>query len=165
MGRRSRRRGDGGTLDGAERRRADKPKPRPPRGTFGERLLATADERPKPPWHPFPLVELSILAGIVLIVVGFIKFDDRDGRTMLLMGLVLASLGGLDTAARDHFAGLRSHTLVLSGLPTVLLAGGLFFVRAPWPAIVAAAVAVFAGCFWLFRREFRKRSGGYTFRA
>jgi hypothetical protein len=127
-------------------------------------MLETADARPKPPWHPFPLVELSVLAGIVLIVWGFLSFRDREGPVLLAMGLVLASLGGLDTALRDHFGGLRSHTTLLAGLPGVLAAGALYFARVPWPAVVAVAVAVFAVSFWLFRGQFRKRAG-VTFRA
>ena len=39
-----------------------------------DRFLERADERPKPPWHPVPLIELSVLVGLVLIVVGAISF-------------------------------------------------------------------------------------------
>ena len=62
----------------------------------------------------------------------------------MLCGLVLASLGGLDTALREHFNGFRSHSSVLAGLPAVLAAGALFFARAPWIAVVGATVVVFA---------------------
>src|SRR6266550_1328338 len=73
-----------------------------------------SDERPKAPWHPFPLVELCVLVGLVLIVLGAITGLDTDrGRLALMCGLVLASLGGLDTALREHFNGYRSHTSVL----------------------------------------------------
>ena len=65
------------------------------------------DERPKAPWHPFPLVELCVLAGIVLIVLGLLSFDSDRGRAMLLCGMALGSLGGFDTAAREHFAGYQ----------------------------------------------------------
>jgi hypothetical protein len=132
------------------------PAPRPARLT---------DERPKAPWHPVPLVELSVLVGIVLIVVGFVTgLDSGGGRLALLSGLVLASLGGLDTALREHFAGFRSHSSVLAGVPAVLVAGGLFFVRAPWPAVAAGAALTFAGALWVFRLAFRRRSGGLSFR-
>ncbi len=104
-----------------------------------------SDERPKAPWHPFPLVELSVLVGIVLIVIGRDRGLDSDrGRLALLCGLVLASLGGLDTALREHFNGFRSHSSVLAGLPAVLVAGALFFARAPWVAVVVAGALVFA---------------------
>src|SRR4051794_36158835 len=99
------------------------PAPRPARLT---------DERPKPPWHPVPLVELSVLVGIVLIVVGFVTgLDSGGGRLALLSGLVLASLGGLDTALREHFAGFRSHSSVLAGVPAGGVAGGGGFWGAP----------------------------------
>jgi hypothetical protein len=114
--------------------------------------------RPKAPWHPFPLVELCVLAGIVLLVLGLISHDSPHGRAMLLTGLALGSLGGLDTAAREHFAGFKSHTLVLAGVPAVVLAGVLYFVRAPWLAIVigaAIALAVSARLLW---RAYQRRA-------
>ena len=122
-------------------------------------------ERPKAPWHPVPLVELSVLIGLVLIVVGFVTGIDTDGgRLALLCGLVLASLAGLETALREHFAGFRSHSTLLAALPAVLVAGVLFFARAPWVAVAGATVLAFAGGFWLFRTAFRRRSGGLSFR-
>ena len=124
-----------------------------------------SDERPKAPWHPFPLVELCVLVGIVLIVVGAITGLDSDrGRVALLCGLVLASLGGLDTALREHFNGYRSHTTLLAGLPGVLVAGALFFAEAPWIAVIAAGALMFAFGFVVFRAAFRKRSGGLSFK-
>ena len=123
------------------------------------------DERPKAPWHPFPLVELCVLVGIGLLITGFVTGLDTDGgRVALLCGLVLASLGGLDTALREHFNGYRSHSSVLAGLPAVLAAGALYFAGAPWIAVVGVALAVFAGALWAFRTVFRRRSGGLTFR-
>lgn len=154
MGKRSRRRGD-------EPVSATAPAAKKP-DTWADRFIAAGEQRPKAPWHPVPLVELCVLAGIVLIVVGFLDFDDRDGRVLLALGLVLASLAGLDTAVRDHFSGFRSHTLLLAGAPAVLVAGGLFYVRAPWPVVVAAALATLIGGAFLFATQFRKRSGGHT---
>jgi hypothetical protein len=123
------------------------------------------DERPKAPWHPFPLVELSVLVGLVLIVVGAVTGLDSDrGRAALLCGLLLASIGGLDTALREHFNGYRSHSTVLAGLPAVLVAGVLFFAAAPWIAVAAGAAVVFVAGLWGLRTVFRRRSGGLTFR-
>ncbi len=124
-----------------------------------------SDERPKAPWHPFPLVELCVLVGIVLLILGVIVGLDTDrGRLALLCGLLLASLGGLETALREHFNGYRSHSSVLAGLPAVLVAGALFFAGAPWIAIAAGAALVFVGAFLAFRAAFRRRSGGLSFR-
>jgi hypothetical protein len=138
--------------------------PAPARGktaTRGSRI----DERPKPPWHPFPLIELCVLVGIVLIILGFIRGATDDGTLLLLFGLVLASLAGLDTAVREHFAGFRSHSMLLAGIPAVLAAGGLFFARAPWIAIVVAAPVVFFAALYGFRAAFRRASGGLSFKA
>jgi hypothetical protein len=100
--------------------------------------------RPRAPWHPFPLVELSVLAGIVLLVLGLLDFGSDRGRLMLVCGMLLGSLGGLDTVLREHFSGFRSHAMVLAGLPTVALAAILYFTSVPWPVVVVGALAVFA---------------------
>jgi hypothetical protein len=106
---------------GKRRRRPRSTAPQvPPRAP--RRPLDTIEERPKAPWHPFPLVELSVLIGIVCIAVGFFSRDDNLGRAVLALGFVLGALGGLDTAAREHFSGFRSHTLVLAGFPAVAVA-------------------------------------------
>jgi hypothetical protein len=115
------------------------------------------DERPKAPWDPFPLVELAVLVGLVLFVLGVFDLESDRGKLLLVSGMALGSLGGLDTAAREHFAGYRSHTTVLAALPAVLLAGLLFFGGAPWIAIVIVAPAVFAGVFFLLLRAYRRR--------
>src|SRR5215204_7215847 len=142
MGRRSRARRAAGIAPAS-------PTPRAGGDDLPPRPAPLSDERPKAPWHPFPLVELCVLVGIILIVVGAIAgFDSDRGRLALLCGLVLASLGGLDTALREHFNGFRSHSSLLAGLPAVLVAGALFFARAPWIAVIAAGMAVFAFAFW-----------------
>jgi hypothetical protein len=120
--------------------------------------LPIADDRPKAPWHPFPLVELCVLAGIVLLVLGLIEHDSAHGRAMLLTGLALGSLGGLDTAAREHFAGFKSHTLVLAGVPAVALAGVLYFARVPWLVVVLAVALTLAACSRLLWGAYKRRA-------
>jgi hypothetical protein len=95
------------------------------------------------------------------LVVGF---DSDRGQLALVCGVLLGSLGGLETALREHFNGYRSHSSVLAGLPGVLAAAALFFARAPWIAVAAGAALVFALAFWAFRNAFRRRSGGLSFR-
>src|ERR1700754_4945841 len=123
MGRRSRKRGAGiaPPPDPAE---AAPPRPR-----------RAPRERPRAPWHPFPLVELCVLLGLVLLIAGLVRWDEPGGREMLVGGMVLATLGGLDTAPREHFSGHTSHALLLASLPAVVIAGVLFFAGAPWIAI------------------------------
>jgi len=144
MGRRSRKRG--GAPEIAPAPAAATPR-RPARG-----------ERPRAPWHPFPLVELCVLLGLVLLVWGFFRADQASGRVLLVCGMVLASLGGLETALREHFTGFRSHAAVLAALPAVLTAGILFFARAPWIAIPVAGAVVLAAASLGLRRAFRRRS-------
>ena len=145
----------------ARKRPTPAPAPPPPRRVGGR---PRAQDRPKAPWHPVPLVEGCVLIGVVLIIVGIVTFDDPSGRVFIACGLALGSLAGLDTAVREHFAGFRSHSTLLAGVPAVLVAGVCFFARAPWIALVVGAVAVFAGTFVAARRAFRRRSGGLSFR-
>jgi hypothetical protein len=145
MGRRSRKRG--GAAEIAPAPAAAATPRRPARG-----------ERPRAPWHPFPLVELCVLLGLILLVWGFFRAGDASGRVLLVCGMVLASLGGLETALREHFSGFRSHAVVLAALPAVLTAGILFFARAPWITIPVAGAAVLAAASILLRRAFRLRS-------
>ena len=106
-----------------------------------------------------------MLVGIVLVVIGLIVgLDSERGQLALVCGVLLASLGGLDTALREHFNGFRSHSSVLAGLPAVLAAGVLFFARAPWIGVAAGAALVFGLGLWAFRAAFRRRSGGLSFR-
>ncbi len=137
MGRRSRKRGDAA------------PAPAPPAPAPARR----ADARPRAPWHPFPLVELCVLIGLVLVVWGLFRIDDDGGGVMLVCGMALASLAGLDTALREHFSGYASHAFLLAALPAVLVAGVLFFARAPWVTIPIAAALVFAAAFLALRRR------------
>jgi hypothetical protein len=146
MGKRSRKRGGG---------IATAPADTPRRTT--QRTSGTG-ERPRAPWHPFPLVELSVLIGLVLLVLGLIRWDDDGGRVMLICGMALASLGGLDTALREHVGGYRSHALMLAALPAVVLAGALYFLGAPWVAIPLSAAVLFAAAYTGLRRAFRARS-------
>jgi len=126
----------------------------PPRRPGGRPRI---EDRPKPPWHPFPLVELCVLLGILCLVLGFLDLGSDRGRLLLLCGMALGSLAGLDTALREHFAGYRSHSLVLAGLPGVALAAGLFFAGVPWPAVVVGALAGFGGAFWWLRRAYHRK--------
>ena len=123
--------------------------------------VAAPDERPPAPGGKFPLAELVIFAGIVALVVGFLS-----GTEMLIgVGVVLAGLGGLEVAVREHFAGFRSHTTLLAGFPAVVVAVALFYVGDQIIAIcLAAGAVVFAVAFYLARRAFQRASGGLSFR-
>ena len=122
-------------------------------------------ERPPAPWGSFPLVELCVLLGIVLLIAGFVVGEKR-GATMVLAGLVLGSLGGLELSIREHFAGYRSHSTLLAGTAAIA-SGTLVAVVAGQillPVLIAVAIAVFGISFYLFRQVFRRRTGGLSFR-
>ncbi len=122
-------------------------------------------ERPPAPWGRFPLIELIVLIGLVLLLVGFFVGDAR-GVVMIACGLTLASLAGLELSVREHLAGFRSHSTVLAGSVTLvglaagyfLLPSGLFALNLPIGAVV------FGIAFYAFRELFKRRSGGLGFR-
>jgi hypothetical protein len=120
------------------------------------------DERPPAPWGSFPLAELTVLAGIVMLVIGVVG----KSPTAIGVGVVLAGLGGLEVSAREHFAGYRSHTTLLAGTAFVLVTGGLFYLSGLILAVcLAAGAVVFAASFYALRRAFQKASGGLSFKA
>lgn len=121
-----------------------------------------ADERPPAPWGSFPLAELTILAGIVVLAVGVFS----PSTPALAVGFVLASIGGLEVAAREHFAGYRSHTTLLAGFGFVVVVGALLYLARLTPQVaIAIGAIVFAAAFVLLRRAFRRASGGLSFKA
>jgi hypothetical protein len=121
-------------------------------------------DRPPAPWGDFPLTEIVIFVGLVLLVVGFFVPPPR-GFVMIAVGLVLGSLAGLELAVREHLAAFRSHTLLLSAAVGVPVFGLLFVVARLSPAVsVAAGLLVFGGAAWLFASAFRRRSGGALYR-
>jgi hypothetical protein len=164
MGRRSRKRGGETTRaerDAARRERAledraPRPRTRPGRPSRGE--------RPRAPWGSFPLSELVILLGIVLIAWG--GLSGEDGAELLFAGLVIASLGGGELALREHLAGYRSHSTLLAGVTAfvvvTVVALGLGPVKL-WLLLLIGA-AVFAAAFYAMRAVFKGRSGGVGFR-
>ena len=161
MGRRSRKRGETtrAERDAARRERAAEARPRPrprPGGPSGE--------RPTAPWGNFPLSELVILLGLVLILWGAAR--GSGGEEMLAAGLVIASLGGGELALREHMAGYRSHSSLLAGgaafIAVTVVALGLGPVKV-WVLVVLGA-AVFTGTFYGMRELFKRRSGGLGFR-
>lgn len=124
-------------------------------------LARPANERPPAPWGNFPLVELVVLSGILLLIAGFIVGTSK-GFSMIVSGLILASLGGLELSVREHFAGFRSHTTLLAGAVALIVLGALFYLAPgamPPAARIAVAAAVFALIAWWLSSAFRKRTG------
>ncbi len=113
------------------------------------------------------MVEIWVLAGIVMLILGFVAVSGDAGVVLIVGGLGLASLGGLELSIREHFAGYRSHTLVLAGVPAVAFLALLSVADPGWlPPVgrVLIAAAILAAAAYLLTRVFSRRSGGYAFR-
>jgi hypothetical protein len=123
-------------------------------------------ERPPAPWGSFPLVELVVLLAMVMLIAGFFV-SGKKGITMIVAGMTLGMLAGLEISVREHFAGYKSHSTVLAGLAAVVVLGlGFFLLPSGWPQGInlVAGATVFAGAFYLLREAFKRRSGGLGFR-
>jgi hypothetical protein len=128
------------------------------------RRRAGADDRPPAPWGDFPLSEIAVFVGIILLIAGFFVAPPQ-GFVMIAVGLVLGSLAGLELSIREHFAGYRSHTLLLAAAVGVPIFGVLFVAtKIPVPICIGVGLVAFGGSAWLFTNAFRRRSGGALFR-
>ncbi len=96
-----------------------------------------------------------------MLVVGFVTSSARA----LLVGFALVALSATELAAREHFAGFRSHSALLGLILGVMTAIVLDVVGAPRAAQIGVAAAVFLAGFLLLRRAFAQRAGGLGFRA
>jgi hypothetical protein len=121
----------------------------------------SGSERPPAPWGSFPLAELTVLVGIVMLVVGIAG----QNPTAIGVGIVLGALGGLEVSVREHFAGYRSHTTLLAGTAFVLTVGTLFYLAGLVLAIcLGVGAAVFIAAFLALCRAFQRASGGLSFK-
>jgi hypothetical protein len=139
----------------------------PKRAEPASRRATAADEPPPAPWGSFPLVELCVLTAIVMLVLGFFVVGGSRGAILIAAGLALGSIGGLELSIREHFAGYRSHTAVLAGVPALIVLGLLFYIGPsglPQLARAAIGVAVFVVAALLLTRAFSRRSGGERYR-
>jgi hypothetical protein len=154
MGRRTRKRG--GLTTRAERDAARRaPATRRP----------SSSDRPPAPWGSFPLSELVILVGIVVMVWGFLSSSDR-GKERVAGGLLLASLGGGELALREHLGGYRSHSALLAGVAAFAIDTAIALGLGPvkvWVLMIVGA-GVFGAVFYAMRELFKRRSGGLGFR-
>ena len=132
---------------------ASRPAP-PPRKQIEE-------ERPPAPWGSFPLIEVVVLTALVMLIAGVFVKGER-GTALLVTGLALGSLAGLELSIREHFGGYRSHSVMLAGAAGVATLAILFYVvpdlLAPGLRVVVAAVVALL-CGVALARAFRSRSG------
>jgi hypothetical protein len=135
-----------------------RPRRRQSGGGGGLSDLRPLGDRPRAPWHPLPLSELLILVGIVGFLVGLSRGLSHGGPP-LVAGLAAILIGTGEVTLREHLSGYRSHTLILAGLPVIVLDAGIVVVISPFtpPLRVALVVldgALFAFLFKLLRARF-----------
>jgi hypothetical protein len=101
-----------------------------------------------------------VLCGLILLIAGLVV-QSAVGATMIAVGLALGALGGLEVSIREHFAGYRSHTTLLSGaigiavlIALATLASSLWLPLALGVALIVSAIAA-----WALARAIRRRSG------
>ena len=95
-----------------------------------------------------------------MFVIGFFFVGGTAGTRVIVAGLAIASLAGLELSIREHFGGYRSHTLLLAGAAAVATMLGLYYLADLDPTLcIAAAALVLAGGFWALAAAFRRRSG------
>lgn len=106
-------------------------------------------------------MEIAVFAGLVMIGIGL--FGGQPA--LLLGGLLVASVGGLELAVREHLAGYRSHTTLLAFVGAVGSSCLAFFaIGLDVRFSLAIGVLLFALLFALLRRAFIKASGGLSYR-
>jgi len=76
--------------------------------------------RPHAIWAPFPLTEIGMAAGIAILATGYFS-DGRRAAWLLGIGALVLAVVSAELSLREHFAGFRSHTLLLALLPVVAL--------------------------------------------
>jgi hypothetical protein len=94
-----------------------------------------------------------------MLLIGLIAGGDR-GPLLIGIGLGLAGLGGLELAIREHFAGFRSHSALLAGVPAIAALALLFYTETLAPgARIAVTAAVFGGAFVGLATMFKRKAG------
>ena len=101
----------------------------------------------------------------MLVAVGVLSQSGEPRTTLLFGGLVLISIASLELAIREHFAGYRSHTMLLAAAAAVAVAVPLWFTPAPGEVILVVAVVVAIAAFRALRSVFERRAEGLSWRA
>jgi hypothetical protein len=125
----------------------------------GYRAPGSVGARPQAPWHPVPLDELLIFAGLIAVAIGAARGE--AGKVLLFVGIGAVMIGTLDTTLREHLSGYRSHAGVLASVPTALFHGGaalaLYALGAPRVTWILVPIAIDVPLFSLLLKALRAR--------
>jgi hypothetical protein len=116
--------------------------------------------RPRGPWGRVPITEITIAWGIVIMGFAFLRGEDARSP-QVVAGAAVCAAGVLEVTVREHIAGYRSHTLLLSFLPVVgfqallNLTGVASVLQA---AVIAVDFACFAVLFQVWQAIYRRAS-------
>ena len=109
--------------------------------------------RPDAIWAPFPLTEIGMAVGLVLFALGFVS--SRPALFLAGVGVLVVVVAEL--CLREHFAGFRSHSILLGLLPvTVVHLGVVYLADATWrgPLALAIDLAVASALAWWLQRRY-----------
>ena len=113
--------------------------------------------RPDAIWAPFPLTEIGMAVGLVLFLAGFAS-GGAHGAWLLAIGVVVLAVVVAELCLREHFAGFRSHSLLLGLLPvTIVHMGVVLLVSSDWrgPLVLVVDLALAGGLAWWLLGRFR----------
>ena len=119
--------------------------------------------RPDAIWAPFPLTEIGMGVGLMLFLIGF------SGAPALLLagvGVLVVAVGEL--CLREHFAGFRSHSILLGMLPvTTVHLGVVVLADVAWrgPLALAVDLAIAGALAWWLHQRFRRAQARARLRA
>jgi hypothetical protein len=133
-------------------RREPPPRP-PPRYEVRDGIA-----RPQPIWHPIPLTEIGILAGMVIFLVGYFASADRS-PTLIALGAILLAIVVGEMCLREHFAGFRSHSILLALLPVTVIHTFIAYAITPdWygPIVFGADILAAVGLAWWLQLRFKE---------
>ena len=109
--------------------------------------------RPDAIWAPFPLTEIGMAVGIVLFLIGF-----AGAPALLLAGVGVLVVVVAELCLREHFAGFRSHSILLALLPvTTVHLAVVLLVSEDWrgPLALAVDLAIAGALAWWLQQRFR----------
>jgi hypothetical protein len=136
-------------------------RPKPAEQTAPAPRRRPDDERPPAPWGNFPLVELAVLFGLILLIIGAIQ----KNVAVVGAGVLIGAAAGLELSVREHFGGYRSHTTLLAGSAFVVTVAALYYFAGLVLLIcLIAGAVVFVGAVLWLRRAFQRASGGLSFK-